>query len=297
MEAVPLARCFIRSSFMEEVLMKIPAHKLDVKIIALDLDDTLLTEDLTITPRTVGVLRKTATKGIYVVLASGRLENAMFSYVRTLSIAGLQQGRFLICLNGSSVHDLHLRQQIYSRVVPAEILRFVYREASARGLPVQVYDAGEIFVSFGNEWSERDKNLSKLKLSVVDDYENFLSRDFSKMVIPFEPEKLKQFEKFLKESLAGKAEIFTSKPYFLEVLPVNSGKGNALEWLCGELKIPQSQTMVFGDSFNDLSMIEYSAHGVAMCNGQPEILECADYVTRLDNNHDGIADFLEEFVL
>lgn len=277
--------------------MKIPAHKLDVKIIALDLDDTLLTEDLTITPRTVEALRKAAVKGIYVVLASGRLENAMLSYVRTLSIAGSQQGRFLICLNGSSVYDLHLRQQIYSRVVPVDILKFVYHEAAARGLPVQVYGTDEIFVSFDNEWSERDKNLSKLKLSVVEDYENFLSKDFSKMVIPFEPEKLKPFEKFLKESLAGKVEIFTSKPYFLEVLPIDSGKGNTLKWLCRELKIPQSQTMVFGDSFNDLSMIEYSAHSVAMCNGQPEILERADYVTRFDNNHDGIADFLEDFVL
>lgn len=277
--------------------MKMPAHKLDVKLIALDLDDTLLTENLAITPRTVEVLRKVAMRGINVVLASGRLENAMLPYVRTLSIAGLKQGRFLICLNGSSVYDLHLRQKIYSRSVPAEILRFVYREASARGFPVQVYKAGEILASFSNEWAERDKYLSNLKLRVVDDYENLLSTDFAKMVIAFEPEKLKPFEKFLKDSLSGRAEILTSKPYFLEVLPVNSGKGHALEWLCGELKIPQSQTMTFGDSFNDLSMIEYSAHGVAMCNAQPEILEKADYITRFDNNHDGIANFLEEFVL
>ena len=104
-------------------------------------------------------------------------------------------------------------------------------------------------------------------------------------------------KKLRQEILKDKAVIFTSKPYFLEVMPPNSGKGEALLWLAKELKIPQKQTMAFGDSMNDESMIRCAHFSVAMCNGLDYIKDVAKYVTRKSNNEDGIADFLESFVL
>lgn len=277
--------------------MKLPNNKLDVKIIAFDMDDTLLTGNLTILPRTAAALQKAVEKGIYIVLASGRAENAMLSFVRALSIAGTQQGRYLISMNGSAIYDLHLRTQIYSRIVPKEIMQFAYSEAKKRGLNVQVYSPSSIMASADNKWVQQDVHLSKLNLEIIPDYETFLSEnDFPKMVIPAEPEVVKEFMAFLKKELGDKAVIFNSKPYFLEVMPPNAGKGEALLWLAEQLKIPVSQTMAFGDSMNDWTMLTKVAHGVAMCNGTEETKNLARYVTRLDNEHDGIADFLEEFV-
>ena len=75
------------------------------------------------------------------------------------------------------------------------------------------------------------------------------------------------------------------------------GKGEAVLWLADRLGIPQSQTMAFGDSMNDETMIRKTAYGVAMSNGLPYIQEIAKFVTRKSNEEDGIGDFIEEYVL
>ena len=71
---------------------KFPAGKLPVKIMAIDLDDTLLREDLTISDYTIQTLQKATAAGIYVTLCSGRTDNAILPFVRQLEIAGLEQG-------------------------------------------------------------------------------------------------------------------------------------------------------------------------------------------------------------
>lgn len=117
------------------------------------------------------------------------------------------------------------------------------------------------------------------------------------MVIPAAPEKVAEFLPFLKEKLAGKADVFISKPYFLEVMAYGCGKGSSVLWLADYLNIPKEETMAFGDSMNDESMILGTEYGVAMSNGLEAIREKAKFVTRKTNNNDGIADFLEDFVL
>lgn len=101
----------------------------------------------------------------------------------------------------------------------------------------------------------------------------------------------------MKENLAGKADVFISKPYFLEVMAHGCGKGSSILWLADYLNIPKEQTMAFGDSMNDESMILQTEYGVAMCNGLEAIRDKAKFVTRKTNDNDGIADFLEDFVL
>jgi Cof subfamily protein (haloacid dehalogenase superfamily) len=276
---------------------KLPAEKLDVKIIALDLDDTLLNCELRITPRTVVALQRAASKGIYIVLCSGRAENAILPYVRQLNIAGFQAGRYLIAINGSEVFDLHTRLPIMSQKLDADVLRFVYEEAKKRGLPVQVYDSSTIYASVDNKWTQIDAQLCGLRLEIVKDFSAFMENGHPKMVVPADPAEVEKLTPFLQEQLKGRAEIFISKPFFLEIMPPNCGKGEAVTWLADKLGIPLSKTMAFGDSMNDESMIRKTAYGVAMCNGLAYIQDAAKYVTRLSNNEDGIADFLEEFVL
>lgn len=276
---------------------KLPCSKLDVKIIALDLDDTLLNHELIITSRTVTALQKAAARGIYIVLCSGRAENAILPYVRQLNIAGSQSGRYLIAINGAEVFDLHMRLPVMTKKLSAGVLQFVYEEAKKRGLPAQVYDASTIYASVDNKWTQVDAQLCGLRLKIVDEFYDFMEAGHPKMVIPADPEDIKDFMPFLQEKLKGKAEIFISKPYFLEIMPPECGKGEAVLWLADRLGIPQSQTMAFGDSMNDETMIRKTAYGVAMSNGLPYIQEIAKFVTRRSNEEDGIGDFIEEYVL
>lgn len=276
--------------------MKVPSGKINPKIIAFDLDDTLLNHDLKITPKTVAALQEAARRGIYIVLCSGRAENAILPYVRVLNIAGLQSGRYLIAVNGASVFDLHLRMPVYTRKIEKDVLLFVYEEAKKRGLPVQVYDPSTIYTSVDNTWTQLDAKLSSLNLEVVPDFPAFLAKGHPKMVVPADPAEVQKFMPFLKEKLGDKAVIFISKPYFLEIMPPGCGKGEAVLWLADKLGIPHSQTMAFGDSMNDESMIVQTAFGTAMCNGLRQIQDEAKFVTRFSNEEDGIADFLETYV-
>lgn len=277
--------------------MKLPEHKLNVKLIALDLDDTLLNHDLEITPKTVAALRKAAENGIYIVLCSGRAENAILPFIRTLDIAGKEYGRYLIAANGASIFDLHKRLPIYTKKVSGDILLYVFEEAKKRGLPAQVYDPSTIYASVDNEWTQKDSKLCGLRLQIKDNFEDFIKSGHPKMVIPAAPEKVAEFLPLLKENLAGKADVFISKPYFLEVMAHGCGKGSSILWLADYLNIPKEQTMAFGDSMNDESMILQTEYGVAMCNGLEAIRDKAKFVTRKTNDNDGIADFLEDFVL
>ncbi|MBE6350597.1 MAG: HAD family phosphatase [Spirochaetaceae bacterium] len=277
--------------------LKLPSCKINAKIIALDLDDTLLKDDLSISDYTVNVLQKAVQAGIYIVLCSGRTENAILPYVRRLDLAGNEFGRYIIASNGSSIFDLHTRRGIFSRTVDSDVLIEAYKIALQYNLFCEVYDASTIFVPEDNEWTRMDVNLSGLDMEVVADYENFLKKGHPKMVIPGQPEQLVEFQKILLEKLGSRCVMFTSKPYFLEILPLNCGKGEALEWLSDRLDIAKDNTMAFGDSMNDESMIRFANHSTAMVNGLDAIKNQAKYVTEYSNEEDGLAKFIEKFVL
>ena len=270
---------------------------LDIKLIALDLDDTLLNDDRQITDLTVKTLQECARNGIYVVLCSGRAEDAILPFVRRLEIAGMETGRFLIAINGCSIFDLHKRQNIFCRKVESEILLRANTLAEAAGLRTEVYTPDTIFYREETKWTRLDVDLCGLKGVAVPDYEELLQQPFTKMLIPGEPEQLLELQSILRKEFGSRAVIFTSKPYFLELLPPNCGKGEAVTWLADSLNIPLEKTMGFGDSMNDESLIRMTGHGVAMCNGLDAIKSIARHVTDFDNNHDGVGQFLNSYVL
>lgn len=278
-------------------MCKTPSEKIKAKIIALDMDDTLLKEDLSISDYTVSVLQRAAEMGIYLVICSGRTENGILPYVRRLEIAGKEAGRYLISQNGSCITDLHLRKPIFQHFVPKEVLLKANKLAADFGLFSEVYDASTIYVPEDNEWARIDVNLCGLKMSIIEDYEKFLEKEHPKMLIPGEPEKILELQTVLKNELGDKATIFTSKPYFLEILPKDWGKGEAVLWLADYLGIPKENTMCFGDSMNDESMFTHVGTGVAMCNGLEHIKNIATFVTEFSNEEDGVAHFIEKWVL
>ena len=234
--------------------------KFDVKLIALDLDDTLLNDEREITEKTVEALRECARRGIYVVLCSGRAEDAILPFVRRLEIAGLEAGRFLIAINGCSIFDLHKRQQIFCRKVEADILIRTNEVAEARGLRSEVYTPDTIYYREETKWTKLDVDLCGLKGAAVEDYDEFLKTGFTKMLVPGEPAELQDLQKELRAEFGDRAVIFTSKPYFLEILPPNCGKGEAVSWLANELGFDMEKVMGFGDSMNDESLIRMAGH-------------------------------------
>ncbi len=271
--------------------------KLNVNLIALDLDDTLLNNNRQISDENVAALQECVEKGIYVVLCSGRAEDGILPFVRRLDIAGKQAGKYLIALNGCSIYDMHSRQQIFSNYVDPEILLYVHGEAKKLGLETEVYKNSVIYYSKATPWTLRDVELCNLKGEQPDDYEAFIKNGSPKMLVPGDPEVIQELQKKLKENLGNKAEIFTSKPYFLEIMPPNAGKGEAIIWLAKNAGVDPKNTLCFGDSMNDENMIRKCGYSVAMCNGLDYIKKLATFVSEKSNDESGVADFIEKYVL
>ena len=270
--------------------------KLDPAMIAMDLDDTLLKHDLSISDRTVETLKKASERGIKLVLASGRSPEAMIPYARRIGVDRVQS--WLVCNNGSEIITSDTGERIYERRLPEEIALEAYRLVVAAGLSCHVYENNVIHVSRETEYSRRDCMLSGLKPIVPTDFENLIRRGVYKLVIPGDPEFIVPVEAEFKVIFRDRATVFVSKPYFLEILPFGAGKGEALEYLAGEkLGVTSERVMAFGDSMNDESMIRYAGMSVAMSNSRPEILSLAKHVTDVDNDADGLADFIEKNVL
>ncbi len=272
-------------------------EKLHVNLIALDLDDTLLNDNRQISDKNVEVLRRCAQRGIYVVLCSGRAEDGIKPFVSRLNMAFLESGRFVIAINGASIFDMHKRIQIFKKTVNSATLLKAHDLAVQNGFETEVYSDNIVYYSKATDWTLRDVKMCGLKGECPDDYEKLLQNNFYKMLIPGEPEKLQELQKILKSELGSEAVIFTSKPYFLEILPPECGKGEAIEWLANYCGIDPATTMAFGDSMNDESMILKCGYGVAMLNGNEQIKKQADFVTEKTNNEDGVADFIEKYVL
>lgn len=272
-------------------------QKIDVRLIALDLDDTLLNNERQISDENVEALRACTASGKYVVLCSGRAEDAILPFVRRLEIAGTQAGRYLIAINGCSIFDLHTRQQIFCRKVEPDILKRTNEIAKGYGFCTEVYTADTIYYPEYNEWTKLDVDLCGLKGVEVPDYDNFLNEPFVKMLVPGEPATLLKLQDELRAEFGERAVIFISKPYFLEILPPNCGKGEAVTWLANHIGIPAETTMGFGDSMNDESMIRMCGYGVCMKNGMEEMKKAADFVTEFDNDNSGVGKFLKKYVL
>lgn len=270
--------------------------KIDVGVIAMDLDDTLLKHDLTISDRTVAALGLARERGIRLILASGRSPEAMYPYAERIGIHRDQS--YLICNNGSQAIASDSRRTVFEDFLPTDIALEAFRLTVDAGLSCHVYEGDNIWVSRETEFSDRDWRLSGLKPIVPEDYEELIKRGVFKLVIPGDPEYIVPIEAEMKVVFSDRATVFVSKPYFLEVLPRGVGKGEALQRIAeGILGVPRNRVMAFGDSMNDESMIRYAGQSVAMRNSRPEILAQARHVTDRTNDEDGIADFLERFVL
>jgi len=139
--------------------------------------------------------------------------------------------------------------------------------------------------------------INRFRQVVVENFRSMIAQGCLKLVIPGDPMLLRPLESILKTYVGDKVTIFTSKPYFLEILPPDTGKGEALAFVVHKLGIPRESVVAVGDSMNDESMIRWAGVGVAMRNGDERIKAIANLVTDRTNEDDGVADMIERFIL
>jgi Cof subfamily protein (haloacid dehalogenase superfamily) len=219
----------------------------------------------------------------------------MEKYTKAL---GLNKRRgYLICGNGSFITRSDTGEVVFERFVPSKVALTCYDLADAEGFCMQTYGDHEIIISRVNEYSNTDEKLTGMKQTLAPDFRSLVEKGVHKLVIPGDPMILVPFLELLRAYVGDEATLFTSKPYFVEVLPPGANKGSSLAWVAGKLGIKQEETLAFGDSMNDEAMIRWAGTGVCMRNGDERVKAIADAITDRSNDNDGVADYVEKHVL
>ena len=187
------------------------------------------------------------------------------------------------------------------RPMAREDLYAVFDEARRRGAYAHTYDREQVVIEERCDRSVAQWYCGRTDMTfrVIGDVRRDLAETPVKTLVIDREDTgvLEDMERWLGERLSGRVDFFRSSPQFLEMVTAGVNKGWAVEELCRRLGIPITDAVAAGDEANDISMLRAAGVGAAMCNGIPAAKEAADYVTQRDNNHDGIAEVIERFLL
>ncbi|GAE28299.1 haloacid dehalogenase-like hydrolase [Halalkalibacter wakoensis JCM 9140] len=263
------------------------------KMIVLDLDDTLLRDDHSMSERTITALMEAQQQGVKVVLASGRPTYGMNPVAEQLKLH--EYGSFILSYNGANIIDYETKEVQFSSALNPDVAHRLYELSKRENVFIHTYIGDEIITETENEYTTIEGNITGLPVKVAPFIET-VQEPVVKVLMCEDPEKLVKVEKILKEEFAGALSIMRSKPYFLEFLEPGVTKGSSLQSLIETLGIKQEEVIAMGDSYNDEAMIRFAGLGVAMGNAPDDIKAIADHVTDTNMN-DGVAKVIEEFVL
>lgn len=266
-----------------------------IQLLALDLDDTLLRADLSISPRNKDALKAAEEQGVRIVLASGRAVPAMERFAAELGM--FDRPGYMISDNGSTVTSTLPRALLLQHTVEPTLFRQLLKAFEVLDLPVQIYQDKTILVTKENSFTPRDMKLSGFTRKIVPDMADSIAFHPTKLVIPGDPEVLPTALAVIRTTFGDRVNAFISKPYFLEVLPVQADKGTALRYVAQTLGIPSEKVMAMGDAENDLGMIQYAGWGVAMNNATNQLKASARIVSQFSHEDDGVAEIVEAYIL
>ncbi|MBM7540296.1 Cof-type HAD-IIB family hydrolase [Amphibacillus cookii] len=264
------------------------------KMIVLDLDDTLLRDDHTISPRTKKALLTAQEKGIKVVLASGRPTYAMKAIADELCLA--QYGSFILSFNGGKIIDYQSGQDIFSSTLSLAEVESLYQLSQREDVYIHTYVGDEIITEQSNPYTDIESEITGLPIKLVDHFTENVTEAPVKVLMVDQPDHLKVVEAKLQAELAEQFSVMRSKPYFLEFTEKGVTKGTSLNHLIQICQIAREEVIAIGDSYNDQEMIEFAGLGVAMGNAPDDIKQVADLVTD-SNMNDGVAKVVEDYLL
>ena len=260
----------------------------NIKLIATDLDDTLLNDNSEISDYNKNILKRLMDRGIEVVIATGRPVEAMKSFA-----VRLENNNDSVVFNGAMVVDGDFNCAFSSPLEKEIVLDIIniYKTKYINDTSLNIYYFKDYIVDKA-DFKYKTNTEIVYKENKIIGLENFnIEMDVYKMVILGDRHVLNEAKKEL-----SRFNIHTSfsNPNFLEILSFNSNKANALKWICDKKGIDRNNVMAFGDNYNDIEMIEFAGIGVAMENAENDLKEKANYIA-YNNNKNGVGIFLKEF--
>ncbi len=264
-----------------------------IRLIAVDLDDTLLAPDLTIPALTRQAIRRAFGQGVAIVVATGRMFRSALPYAQDLGLT-----LPLVTYNGALVKTAGTGEILSHMPVPREQAIAVAERCAAEGLDLNVYLDDDLFVARRTPAVEYYETIAGLPARVVGNLRCFLEQapvDPTKLLILAEPEVTEDLAERLGGLYRGRLNVMRSRPRFVEIVREGVDKWWGVLAVAERLGVSPAEIMAIGDSLNDREMIRRAGLGVTVPHAPTYLQEEADYVTGA-NHGLGVAEAIERFV-
>lgn len=288
------------------------------KLVAIDLDGTLLDPYGQITERSKIAIQNAIDKGTKVVIASGRGVISVRNFANEVGT-----NEYAICGNGAIVYDFKEESIIYNKFLSKKKVLQLIKICEENSIYYSIYTKNSIItkslnynVLFYHQENASKPDGKKTNICITEDvYQYVLNRkeeDYTKITICDDNNII--FNSIIRTLRAVKGidvldvghmsrklmklgtEIHSIEYFYTEITNENTDKWNALEFLIQKMGIDKEEVIAIGDNINDKTMIENAGLGVAMANSAPYIQKMADIVTE-SNNEDGVAKVIEKYIL
>lgn len=285
------------------------------KLVAIDLDGTMLNSYGVVTENTNNVIKQTINKGIEVIIASGRPIDSIKTIAKEIG-----SNNYFIAGNGALIYDIKKDEIIYEKYMSKQKVLEIIKICEENSISYNVYTNKTILatglkynvlyyhkenlkkqenkktnISIVKDMYEYVKNMNEekfLKITVCDDNQTIFNSIIRKLRNIEQIEVLDVLHMSRKMIKQGTEEI-PIEYYYTEISLENVDKWNAIEFLMEKLDIKKEEVVAIGDNINDKKMIENAGYGVVMKGSTPVVTEIADVITD-GNNEEGVANILEK---
>lgn len=277
---------------------RLPAYlgegpKPDIRLVAIDLDDTMLNSKREISPRTKRALQAAQAQGVTVTIATGRMFVSALPFAQELEISVpiiTYQGALVAMTDGRIISHHPMDHKL-----SVDLVRFL----QPFGHHINVYMGDDLYIESHSPEAEKYRAMTRSYLNIVEDLGDFLAQSpvgatkFSLIALPSQVEEVSAL---VARRFGDRVQIVPSKPYFLEFGRPDMGKGVALKEMAEGMGLSPDQVMAIGDSPNDLDMMAYAGWSVAMANAEDCVKDLARCITA-SNDEEGVARIVEALVL
>ena len=262
-----------------------------IRLIATDMDDTLLGSDGCVSERTKAALSEAMRRGVYIVLASGRMPQAMQKTAQELHVNAP-----VIGFNGALTVDLASGQVFESLPVPQEMAREAAAFAESLGAHVQAYQNGSYYYETENSYSRAYGDSIRIYGHAVSQrISQWFEGGADKLLVIGEREQIPVWEKKMQAHFGERLRCEISRPNYIEVFRTGVDKSAALRTLAERIGISREETAAFGDGGNDLGMVLWAGHGYIMANARESVQAQAPAIAP-SNAQDGLARTVEKWL-
>ncbi len=267
------------------------------RLIATDIDGTLLNSKKEITERTQRALIAVQQRGVKLVIATGRPECAVKAFSERLMLEKF--GGYIMSFNGAKiVSAAQPEKPLLEKRFPAEYLPEICELIKGEDVGISGYEGDTIIAA--NRLTAYTVNNSKILglpcKYVGENLSEYVNFPINKCLLSGAPEVISRVGLALRERFYGRLSCFCSEPFLLEIVSPDVSKGAALAFLAEKLSVADSECMAFGDNDNDVSMIKYAGMGIAMSNGSFNAKQAARIIAE-SNDNDGLALAVEKMCL